>query len=77
MAYLAVSFLVFILAALGMALGAILGGHPIRSGCAAVTRIEDGRIRCLLCRRACDRAARAEADRPPGRKQGGEHDAIP
>ena len=76
MGYVAVSFLVFILAAFGMALGSILGRRPIRSGCAAVARLEDGRVHCVLCRCACDQSARSESSQRPGGEQGGKHGAI-
>jgi hypothetical protein len=74
--YVAVSFLVFIVAAFGMALGSILGRRPIRSGCAAVARLADGKVHCGLCRCACDQSARSESSQCPGCEQGGRHEAI-
>ncbi len=74
--YVAVSFLVFIVAAFGMALGSILGRRPIRSGCAAVARLEDGGVHCVLCRCTRDQSARSESSQRPGCAQGGRHGAI-
>jgi hypothetical protein len=45
----AISFIVFALAAVALALGAMLGRRPVSSGCASVADIEDGSIRCALC----------------------------
>ena len=77
MAELFLSFLMFILAGLGMALGVILGRAPIRSGCGAVARIEGGRIRCLFCRAECKRKVGSEQGHCRGRAQGDRDDPKP
>jgi hypothetical protein len=58
MQLLAVSFLIFTLSALGMAIGLILRGRPIRSGCASLNGSEGGPADCRICRGTCERKGR-------------------
>lgn len=59
MQLLAISFLVFALSALGMAVGLILRGRPIRSGCASLNGSEKAGG-CEVCRGACEREGRQD-----------------
>ena len=45
----ALSFVIFILAGLGMSIGLVLKRRPICSGCHAVAQAKGGRLRCLIC----------------------------
>jgi hypothetical protein len=60
MQLLAISFLIFTVSALGMAVGLILRGRPIRSGCASLNGSEGGSAGCQVCRGTCERKGRED-----------------
>ncbi len=60
MQLLAVTFLVFTLSALAMAVGLILRGRPIRSGCARLNGSDAGQPGCQVCRGDCQQEGRKE-----------------
>lgn len=60
MQLLAASFLIFTLSALGMAIGLVLRGRPIRSGCARLNGTDSARAGCGACRGDCEREKRKD-----------------
>jgi hypothetical protein len=54
------SFLVFALAAVGMAIGLIARGETNRVGCAGAAQIDGTRVGCAICQGSCDRGQGAE-----------------
>lgn len=53
MTLLVISFLVIALAALGMAVGTILGRRPITAGCARLGGLLDSPAECEVCGSPC------------------------
>jgi hypothetical protein len=49
-----ISFLVIVLASLGMALGVIAGRTPISAGCGSFDRLGDKTANCDICGSGCE-----------------------
>ena len=49
-----ISFLVIVLATLGMALGVIAGRRPIRAGCGKIDALNDADAGCDFCGDLCE-----------------------
>ena len=66
----ALSFLIIVLAVLGMALGAILAKRPIVSGCQSVRGLDRDEADCEVCGGSClaDQGAVTDPPASPARR---------